>query len=453
MGPRATRSFLLLLAIAAGSVACRKPAEGDAAAPSETKDGAAATATPEVKKEAVFLSPVFVRTVRRGEMTATVAATGTIVPVQSIAVRTEEAGRLRFARPWIEGDSVAEGEIIARLESPSLLREEEHNRADIEIQRESMQLGERTLESRLREYRTLTDLYARGIAAEKEVDAAKLQLDQARNNQRQNAINLEKAQSRLQETLERIGSLEVTAPRAGLLVSRATLEGQGKFTTGFGREAIADYEGLQVSAGHAVCGVADTSRVMMRCDVTARDIGRVAVGADATATVYAREDMTIAGRISRISGSVNPDTRAFEVDVELDNAAGHLKPGMFGKAEVVTDRRRDSIALPRDAVTRRNNQDVVFIVEPPVDTDYSVARMKPVELGLEGRDDIEITFGVSDGDQVIMRGFEVLQDGTPVNAIDLDSPIRPETPTPVPTPAATPAEAAQEKKPEDGKQS
>ncbi len=402
---------------------CKRPErEGDNGDKSESSE----SAETEVRKETIFLSPVLVQKAERGELLATIAVTGSVVPLRTLAVRTEEAGRLRFAREWIEGDRIEKGDLVAHLESPSLMRELEINKADVQIQKEALDLAERTLESRLNEYRTLADLYAQGISAEKEVDAARLELERARNSQRQDLINLEKAESRVREIRERVESLEIRATASGLIVSRATFEGSGKFTTGFGREAIADFDGLQVSSGHVVCGVADTSQVFMRCDVTARDISLVRTGQQTDVSVYARDNMMATGEVARVSNSVNPDTRAFEVDVLLANADSTLKPGMFGKAEIVTDRRRDALAVPRNAVTVRNGQDVAFVVEEPVDTKYKVARMVPVETGLETRDDIEITFGVQEGQQVIIRGFEVLQDSTPINPIDVDAPIRPD---------------------------
>ncbi len=420
--PLQTVSLVAILALAVVVCACKRPdRKGDG-------DGKSGSESADIKKDTVFLSPVLVQTATRGELEATISVTGSIVPSRTLAVRTEEAGRLRFARQWTEGDRVSKGDLIATIESPALARELEINQADVEIQRESLDLAARTLESRLDEYRTLTDLYARGISAEKDVDSARLELERARNSERQSRINLDKAVSRLDEIEERIGTLEIHAPASGLIVSRATFEGSGRFTTGFGREAISDFDALQVSSGHIVCGIADTSQVYMRSDVTARDISLVSLGQKTQVSVYARENTVVEGTVARVSNSVNPDTRAFEVDVLLDNAAGELKPGMFGKAEVVIDRRRDALAVPREAVTVRNGRDVVFVVEAPGDAKYSVARMVPVETGLETRDRIEIAFGVQEGGQVVIRGFEVLQDSTPINPIDVDAPIVPGAP-------------------------
>jgi multidrug efflux pump subunit AcrA (membrane-fusion protein) len=384
--------------------------------------GGDAEATP-ATRERTYLTSVFTRVVERDEIRATIATTGSIIPARSVSVRVEESGRLRFEKPWLQGDLVEAGTLLARIESPSLQREKELREADIEIQRENLNIGQRTLENRVRDYQSLQDLYSRGISALREVDSARLELDRSRNSQRQNMINLARAEASLRELDTRFAALEIKAPFTGLLVSRATLEGQGKFQRGFGQEAITDYDGLNVSVGHVVCGIIERERVLMRCDITSKDVASLAIGQDADVFIYARGDSKLAGKVFSISSNVNPDTRAFDVDILLDNTEGLLKPGMFGRAEIVTEARRDVIAVPRSVISRRGNRDVVFVVDKPADAPYDVARMVPVDLGLEGRDDIEISFGLRSGDRIIVRGFEVLQDATPIRAIDADAPI------------------------------
>src|SRR5690606_27369989 len=102
----------------------------------------------------------------------------------------------------------------------------------------------------------------------------------------------------------------------------------------FGQEAITDYEGLNVSVGHVICGLIDRSQMLMRCDITSKDVGAISVGQEAEVSIYAQEDINLTGEVVSISSSVNPDTRAFDVDILLSNEEGVLKPGMFGRAEI-----------------------------------------------------------------------------------------------------------------------
>ena len=101
----------------------------------------------------------------------------------------------------------------------------------------------------------------------------------------------------------------------------------------------------------------------------------------------------------------NPDTRAFQVDVLLNNADGRLRPGMFARVDIVTSVRRDAIAVPRGALQKRNNLDVVFVVDKD-----GYAAMRPVRLGIENPTEVEVVEGLREGDALIVMGHETLQD-------------------------------------------
>lgn len=377
----------------------------------------------EIKRDKPFLTPVLAERVKRGEIVSTIATTGSIVPYSSRLLRTEESGRLKFARGWEEGDFVGKGTVIARVESETLDGDINRARADVEIQRESLDIARKSMDSSVREYQTLQDLYSRGIAALKDVDSAQLAMERSINSHRQSTINLQKSEASLKTYVDRLERLEVKAPFDGLVVARTTLDGSKPFTTTFGSETITDYEGRLVSSDFSVCGIIDTSRVIARCDLTSRDIGLIKTGQDAIATIYTSQDLKLKGTVAEISKGAGADTRAFVVDILIDNPDRSLKPGMFGRVDVVTDRRLDTISLSKEYITRRNNKNVVFVAEKGVDVDYQVAREVPIEVGLEGKESIEVTWGLKEGDAVIIRGFEVLQDKTPISVLFPEDPV------------------------------
>jgi multidrug efflux pump subunit AcrA (membrane-fusion protein) len=144
--------------------------------------------------------------------------------------------------------------------------------------------------------------------------------------------------------------------------------------------------------------------------------------------------------VVEIGKAVNQDTAAFRVDIIAENPDRTLKPGMFARVDIVTDRRRDAVSIAKDFLVRRNNRDVVFVVEKSEDQDYEIAREVPVELGLSGREEIEVTWGLKEGDIVVIRGFEVLQDKTPVSVLRADEPAKP---------AEVPEDKKEEDKPKD----
>ena len=81
---------------------------------------------------------------------------------------------------------------------------------------------------------------------------------------------------------------------------------------------------------------------------------------------------------------------------------------MFCKADIVVDRRFDTIVVAKEVVQTRNNRKVVFVVAG------EVARQREVQLGISNRYDVEITDGLHEGDRLIIRGYETLKDKTKV---------------------------------------
>lgn len=387
-----------------------------------------------VKEQRLFLSPAVVQTIRRQDLVSTVSATGTALPYQSVMLRAEEPGRLRFEKQWLEGDPVKQGDVVARIESESLAKDIELAQRDVEIQRENVEIGERSMDSAIREHKTVQDLYSRGIAAKRQVDEAELSMHRAVNTHRQNLLQQEKAEATLRTIKARLDRTVVRAPYDGLLVSPGVLQGTASFAKSFGTETITTSEGRNIGNEFSIAGVVDPSKMIVRCDVTSRDIERIRDGQTASITFLSTEDIVVEGAVQSISRAVNSETRAFSVDILVDNADGRLKPGMFGRADVVVERRRETISIPKSVVTRRNNRSVVFVAVKPAESNHSLAEERPVELGLEGRDDVEVISGLNEGDEVVIRGFEVLQDKTPINALNAEGPA-PSTATADATPA------------------
>ncbi|CAN5286500.1 efflux RND transporter periplasmic adaptor subunit [soil metagenome] len=404
---------LALIAFLLASVAC-KPA-----VPSKNgKD-----ANPEIKRDKPFLTPVLAQKVKRGDVLATIATTGSVVPLRSRILRTEEPGRLHFESEWREGDFVEKGTLIAHLEPTSLDSDIERAKADVRLQQQALDISKKSMDSAVKEYKTVQDLYSRGISALKDVDSMQLSMERAINVHKQDEIGLSKAQDALGTLQDRIERLELRAPFDGLLVSAGTISGTKPFITNFGSETITDYDDRLVSAEFALCGVIDVSKVYLRCDVTPRDIDQIRPEQEARASIYAAKDIAVNGKVAEISRSVSQDTRAFQVDVLVDNPEMALRPGMFGRVEIVTQRRHDAISIDKSLITRRNNRDIVFLVDKPAEADYSVAREVEVQTGLEGRDELEVTWGIKEGDSIVVRGFEVLQDRAPVSVIYADQPV------------------------------
>ncbi|HJS73533.1 MAG TPA: efflux RND transporter periplasmic adaptor subunit, partial [Vicinamibacteria bacterium] len=109
--------------------------------------------------------------------------------------------------------------------------------------------------------------------------------------------------------------------------------------------------------------------------------------------------------VVRISPILDPQTRTAPVEIELENAGEQLKAEMFSRVDLNLETRREALLVPRDALVYRNERQGVFVV------DAETARFQPVVTGLAEGDMIEIVEGVTEGDTVVSRGANLLQNG------------------------------------------
>ena len=104
---------------------------------------------------------------------------------------------------------------------------------------------------------------------------------------------------------------------------------------------------------------------------------------------------TVHGSVSRMSDKVDPATRTMHVEVDLDNADLHWKAGMYATATITLNAKSDALAAPVQAVVTGDKPNV-WVVNA-----RNVVEERPVTLGIQTPDQIEITNGVSEADLLV----------------------------------------------------
>lgn len=404
---------LLALGFCAASLcACDKNAKANnSAGDKPTSSTLEVAARRAVKRE--YTVPVAVETILRREVKSYVQTTGIVAPVQSAPVVVEAAGRLIFEQDWRVDDYVEANELIARIDDRDARMRIQIAEAELENSRVSLDLSKARLDKALVDMERTEELVEKELAPRRQLEDAQLNIRQAQTSvsQAQNAVR--KSQLDLERARKELETLEVRAPISGVLCPEEVLARANSSTRMVNPRDIMTLDGRLVPNGRTICGVIDLSQAVIRCDVTSKDIARVQIEAEAIARVYVGDDnIERVGKVREIASSIDTDTRAFQVDVLLDNEDGRLRPGMFARVDIVTAVRRDAIAVPRSCLQRRNNEDVVFVANKE-----NQAEMRVVELGIENLDEVEIVSGLREGERLVVKGHETLQDKVRV-AID-----------------------------------
>ena len=311
--------------------------------------------------------PVRVQPAARGPIAEYVAATATVEAAREELLACEQEGRYRLqtnprtGAPWSMGDRVEAGDLIARLENAEF-----ENQVSIEsklLQQASAQ-REHDKQKALFEHggitlRELTDAERQAIDARYALESARLQL----------------------------AKLEVRAPFAGTLVD------------------LEHYSpGQRLQAGDPLGQVMEYAELYAEASLPGQEMSRVVPGQRALVTHYGAAGDTLHGRVSQVSPVLDADSRTFKAALAIDNPERLLRPGMFVRIDLVADSRDSALVIPRDVVIDRGHEKVVFVVEK------GIAVRRRLETGLGNREQVEVLSGLTDGERLVVEGFETLRD-------------------------------------------
>ena len=162
-------------------------------------------------------------------------------------------------------------------------------------------------------------------------------------------------------------------------------------------------------SGPSLFTIGTTSRVRAIAAVPQPDVPHLAVGASVSLTVEGLPGARV-GTIARFAPVLSTATRTMDVELAFDNADQALKPGMFGRAALVTERLREALLIPPRALTRRGDAGTAFVVRggKAVQVQLKLGRSLP-----DGR--AEVLSGLAAGDVLIVSGRELVNDGVEVS--------------------------------------
>ncbi|UCH11162.1 MAG: efflux RND transporter periplasmic adaptor subunit [Fidelibacterota bacterium] len=138
------------------------------------------------------------------------------------------------------------------------------------------------------------------------------------------------------------------------------------------------------------------------------ELSKLKVKQEASLKVDALAGKSYAGQVSLISPVVNPATGTVKVTISFNNTDRTLKPGMFGRVNIMHEIHPDALLLPKEAVLAEDREASVFIVRD------STAYRTPVQLGLVNTIHYEVLAGLELGDQVVTTGQAGLKDSARV---------------------------------------
>jgi RND family efflux transporter MFP subunit len=151
--------------------------------------------------------------------------------------------------------------------------------------------------------------------------------------------------------------------------------------------------------------------VKVKVNVSENAINFVKTGAQVQVSIDVLAK-TVSGTVVSVGPRSDPATRAFPVEITLDNRQGEMKPGMVASLKLPAGVSKEAVSVPADAVIERDGNYYVFVVE------NGLAREKQVKTGIITDQLAEIKEGLGPDETVIVNGNRLVADGQKVKVVN-----------------------------------
>lgn len=383
----------------------------------------------------------------RRDLTSQVNCSGTIQAKREVDVSANAMGTIvRLAVQ--EGQEVAQGDLLLAIDPAQYRSAVAALESSIASTRADLRLAEASLAKAVLDRDRAEDLFSEGLSAQENVEAARTgaaieeaRVEAARHRIRQYEANLANARHDLEK-------VTITAPMAGVVTRLNVEEGENAIM------------GTLNNPGTVLLVISDLGTIEAWVEVDETEVVDVRLGQPAEVTIDAFPDRTYTGTVTEIGHSPlrvrtgsSGEAVEFEVKITLDQTPPNLRPGLSAKAEIMVAERQDALSVPLGAVTVRSLplqnsdirlykgsrarkqaqalQDLGFQPRAAASDTQAAApqnrierketegvfvlkdgfvKFVPVELGIAGEEDFEVTAGLTEGQQVVTGPFRILRE-------------------------------------------
>jgi membrane fusion protein (multidrug efflux system) len=292
------------------------------------------------------------------------SAVGTLRADEAVTIRPEIAGRIAEFR-FNEGQNVARGAVLLRLDQSELAAVLASSRAQAVLDRQRLERSE--------------DMRKKGFIAQQALDEQR--------------ANYQRALSKQREDEARLAKTEIRAAFPGVMGLRQVSEG------------------AYVAAGTDVVRLEKIDQLKLDFRVPDTYVGRLKPGQAVRVLVDAYGEQGYSGSVYALEPAVDEGTRTLLVRARVANPELKLRPGMFARVQVRLGVREKAVWVPEAAIVPRGQDSYVFrVVE-------GKAEQVKVLTGLRKVGEVEIANGLAAGDLVVTEGTQRIGPGSPVTVM------------------------------------
>jgi HlyD family secretion protein len=286
-------------------------------------------------------APVYVtEALRKGNLTLTVAANGTIVPTRVVSIGSELSGTVKRVLVDVN-DVVKKGQVLVELDTAKLDDQVLRSRAALaSAQAQLAQTNATVKEARagLARFEEVSRLSGGKVPSATELDGARATLERAVAGEASASATVAEARATLSTDETNLSKASIRSPINGVVLTRTVDPGN----------AVA--ASLQAVTLFTIAE--DLAQLRLEVAVDEADVGAVKVGQKASFTVSAYPSRRYPARITRVAfGSTKTDNViTYTTWLEVDNSDLSLRPGMTAASTIVATERNNVLLVPNTAL-------------------------------------------------------------------------------------------------------
>jgi len=376
--------------------------------------------------------------VKRAASASDLLLPGNVTPITEAYVYARAAGYLK--RRYVDiGDRVQAGQLLADIDAPDL--DQQVTQAQAAVAQAEGQLGQaqatlqqltatRDLaEITWQRYKVLT---ASGAVSRQDGDNQSTAAKTAEANVVAGDKMVRAAEENVsasQATLARLKTLQGYEPFAGIVTARNVDVGALISTSGasLGPMRPSTAAPSDVPSNGEIFRIAQIRRLRVLVSVPQTNTAGIHVGAPAKVTVQELPSLTFAGTVTRTSNSLDAASRTLLTEVQVENPAGNLLPGMYAEVQFVTERSDPPFLVPDASLVVESNGTFLAMLDPLAAADADRLRaegldaatiersrkvhFEPVKPGRDYGVELEVLDHLRVGEDVAVDPNDAVQEG------------------------------------------
>ena len=337
---------------------------------------------------------VEIAAVERGAIRDIGTFSGTLIPKSYFTIVPKISGRVKELYVDI-GDRLSRGQLVALLEDEEYQQQVIQAEADLGVAQANLEEAASAQELAQKEYDRAKALHAKGILSDAEIEAA-----QSAFSTRDARFKVTRAQLANQQA-----ALETAKVR--LSYTRIRAEWQSGGDARFVGERFIN-PGAMISSSTAILSVIELQPITAVIHVTEKDYFRLRNEQPVVLTSGAFPGREFPGAVARVAPLLKETSREARVEVDVENADGALKPGMFVNARIEFANKAGVTIVPTSALVNRGALQGLFMA----DLENKKAVFRHATVGIVEGDKAEIVEPADLAGYVVTLGHHLLEEGT-----------------------------------------